>query len=230
MPPSDDLRELIRRAQARDPSAISELYGHYAGLVLRYLLVRVAEPELAQDLTQEVFIKIIGGIERFEYRDEKAFLGWIYTIAANTLHSYQRRRRVVAAPFDDRHELIDQRSYDHVRQVTERIDLQQAFGQLTRDQQQVLTLRFFADMSNSEVAGLLRRTEGAVKAIQHRALQSLQKIMGREPDEQPAPAPGRRPTHSGTSSERALRERELGRTISLSELASPAPCDAPAGD
>jgi RNA polymerase sigma-70 factor, ECF subfamily len=227
MSPSDDLRELIRRAQARDPSAISELYGRYASLVLRYLLVRVTEPELAQDLTQEVFIKIIGGIERFEYRDEKSFLGWIYTITANTLYSHQRRRRVVATPFDDRHELIDQRSHDHVRLVTERVDLEQAFGQLTRDQQQVLTLRFFADMSNSEIAGLLRRTEGAVKAIQHRALQSLQKIMGREPDEQPT---NPQPAHERTPAQGALHEREIGRAINLSELASPVPYDTPAGD
>lgn len=218
MPPSDELHELIRRAQARDPSAISELYGRYAGLVLRYLLVRVAEPELAQDLTQEVFIKIIGGIERFEYRDEKAFLGWIYTIAANTLHSYQRRRRIIAAPFDPHHELIDQRSQDDVRLVTERVDLQQAFEQLTHDQQQVLTLRFFADMTNSEIAGLLRRTEGAIKALQHRALQSLQRIMGRESDEQPATRPAEGARH------------ERGRALNLNDLSAPAPYDAPAGD
>jgi RNA polymerase sigma-70 factor, ECF subfamily len=218
MPPSDELHELIRRAQARDPSAISELYARYAGLVLRYLLVRVAEPELAQDLTQEVFIKIIGGIERFEYRDEKSLLGWVYTIAANTLHSYQRRRRIVATPFDPHHQLIDQRSQDDVRLVTERVALQQAFAQLTHDQQQVLTLRFFADMTNSEIAGMLRRTEGAIKAIQHRALQSLQRIMGRETSEQPATHPA----------EGAMLERR--RALNLNDFAGSAPCDAPAGD
>jgi RNA polymerase sigma-70 factor, ECF subfamily len=178
-----DLHDLIRRAQQRDPTAISELYDRFAGLVLRYIYARVAEHELAQDLTQEVFIKVIHGIERFEYRDEKSFLGWIYTIAANVLHSHYRRRHVLATPFDHADDIVDQRSQDDVRSVTERIALQQAMGQLTHDQQQVLTLRFFADLSNSEVAGVLRRTEGAVKAIQHRALQSLQKILSRENDD-----------------------------------------------
>ncbi len=183
-----DLHDLIRRAQHRDPTAISELYDRFAGLVLRYIYARVAEHELAQDLTQEVFIKVIHAIERFEYRDEKSFLGWIYTIAANVLHSHHRRRHILATPFDHANDIVDQRSQDDVRSITERIALQQAIGQLTQDQQQVLTLRFFADLSNSEVAGVLQRTEGAVKAIQHRALQSLQKILIRE-NEEPTPYP-----------------------------------------
>ena len=179
MLPADELRELIQRAQAHDATAIGELYARYAGLIVRYLLVRVGDPELAQDLTQEVFIKVIGGIARFEYRDEKAFLGWIYTIAANLLLSYQRRQRIVATPLATCNELVDQRSQDDVSMVTERVDLQFAFGQLTHEQQRVLTLRFFADLSSSEIAGLLQRSEGAIKSMQYRALQSLQKIMER---------------------------------------------------
>jgi RNA polymerase sigma-70 factor (ECF subfamily) len=211
MASSEDLRELIARAQTRDPSAISELYDRYAGLMLRYIYARVTEHELAQDLTQEVFIKVINGIERFEYRDERAFLGWLYTIAANVLHSHLRRRRLVATPFDTRDDLIDHRSQDDVRIITDRIALQQAIEQLTRDQQQVLALRFFADLSNSEIAGLLQRTEGAIKAIQHRALQSLQKILNREAEE---PA--------------GLMELEVGRPLIFTERTSP--LEAPGGD
>ncbi len=224
MRPLEDLHQLIQRAQTRDPTAISELYDRYAAMVLRYLYLRVAEHELAQDLTQEVFIKIIGGIARFEYRDEKSFLGWLYTIAANVLHSHQRRRRVVATPFDTRDELIDQRSQDDARVITERVALQQALTQLTRDQQQVLALRFFADLSNSEIAGLLRRSEGAIKAIQHRALQSLQRILNREAEE-PALAGG---TNGRLPVSPPLREHELGSAFLLAER--PAPVEAPVGD
>lgn len=229
MLPSENLREIIGRAQGRDPTAISELYYHYAGLVLRYIQLRVAEPELAQDLTQEVFIKIINGIERFEYRDEKAFLGWLYTIAGNVLSSYQRRRRVVSTPFDTRDDLIDQRSQDDARTIADRVTIQQAMVQLTPDQQQVLTLRFFADMSNSEIAGLLRRTEGAVKAIQHRALQSLQKILNREVEEVPAPAARHARPEAGRPRPLTLAEREIGQPLRLAER-SIAPLEAGAGD
>jgi RNA polymerase sigma-70 factor (ECF subfamily) len=178
-----DLRDVVARAQSRDPSAISELYDRYAGMILRYLYVRVSEHELAQDLTQEVFIKVIHGIGRFEYRDEKSFLGWLYTIASNVLSSHQRRRRLHSTSFDLQDDLIDQGSQDNARTITDRVALQQAIEQLTKDQQQVLALRFFADMSNSEIAGLLRRTEGAIKALQHRALQSLQRILNREAED-----------------------------------------------
>ena len=225
MPTSEDLRELIQRAKQRDPGAISELYGHYAGAILRYIYLRVSEHELAQDLTQEVFIKVIHGIERFEYRDEKSFLGWLYTIAANVLNSHMRRRRVKATPFDPHDELVDQRSQDDARTITDRVAIQQALGQLTPDQQQVVTLRFFADMSNSEIAGMLKRTEGAVKAIQHRALQSLQRILRREAEEpvlQPA-------VRSETPFERALAfpERERGPSRVLPDLpVSPLPSRA----
>lgn len=180
MSPSVELRDLIGRAKTRDPAAIGELYNRYAGMILRYLYLRVAEYELAQDLTQEVFIKVIHGIERFEYRDEKSFLGWLYTIAANLLNSHRRRRRVISTPLDTQDDIVDLQSQAGFRLITDRVVLQQAIEQLTDDQQQVVTLRFFADMSNGEIAGLLRRTEGAVKAIQHRALQSLQRILSRE--------------------------------------------------
>jgi RNA polymerase sigma-70 factor (ECF subfamily) len=226
---SEDLRTLIERAKTRDPTAISELYGRYAAQVLRYFHIRVAEPELAQDLTQEVFIKIINGIARFEYRDEKAFLGWLYTIAGNVLTSHQRRRRVVSTPFDSRDDLIDQRSQDDARAITDRVAIQQALGELTPDQQRVLALRFFADMTNSEIAGYLRRTEGAVKAIQHRALQSLQRILNREPDE--AATKAARPTRNEATFRRplVLAERELGQPLVLPERPV-APLEAGAGD
>jgi RNA polymerase sigma-70 factor (ECF subfamily) len=212
MASTEDLRDLISRAKTRDPGAISELYDRYAGLVLRYIYLRVTEHELAQDLTQEVFIKIIHGIERFEYRDEKALLGWLYTIAANVLHSYQRRRRVVSTPFDTRDDLIDQRSQNDAHMITDRVALQQAIEQLTHDQQQVLALRFFADLSNSEIAGILRRTEGAVKAIQYRAIQSLQKILNREAEDLLSPGDHESSsTDTGYQRQSALAEREVGR-------------------
>jgi len=63
--------------------------------------------------------------------------------------------------------------------------LQQAISQLTEDQQQVLMLKFFADMTNNEIALQLGRTEGAIKALQHRALHALQQIIDREAREEP---------------------------------------------
>lgn len=178
--PASDLATLIQRARRNDVAAISEIYACYASRILHYLYARVNERELAQDLTQEVFIRVIKAISGFEYRDEKGFLAWLYTIASNVLTSYQRRRGILATPLDNQANLPNTDSSDTVRQVDERLMLQEAMSQLTAEQQRILSLRFFADLSNSEIARVLNRSEGSVKAIQYRALQSLQRILGRE--------------------------------------------------
>ena len=175
-----ELSKVIAQAQLGDPGAFGEIYAKYAGLILRYLYVRVRDQEGAQDLTQEVFVRVIKGIGGFEYRGEKSFLGWLYTIANNVLIGQARRKRAVSTPLDENMELVDPRGQDEVLSIYDRVALQQAIGQLTQDQQQVLTLKFFADMTNNEIATTIGRSEGAVKALQHRALQSLQQIIERE--------------------------------------------------
>ncbi|HEX9442215.1 MAG TPA: sigma-70 family RNA polymerase sigma factor [Roseiflexaceae bacterium] len=175
-----ELPKVIAQAQMGDSGAFGEIYAKYAGLILRYLYVRVRDQEGAQDLTQEVFVRVIKGIGGFEYRGEKSFLGWLYTIANNVLIGQARRKRAISTPLDESIEVIDPRGQEEVLSIYDRVSLQQAISQLTQDQQQVLTLKFFADMTNNEIATAIGRTEGAVKALQHRALQSLQQILARE--------------------------------------------------
>lgn len=175
-----ELPRIIARAKAGDTGAFGELYTRYAGMILRYLYVRVHEQEGAQDLTQEVFVRVIKGIGGFEYRGEKSFLGWLYTIAGNVLIGQARRKRALSTPLDESLELVDPRGQEAVRSIFDRVALEQAIAQLTEDQQQVLMLKFFADMTNQEIATTIGRSEGAVKALQHRALHALQQILERE--------------------------------------------------
>ena len=175
-----ELRGIITRAKSGDAGAFGELYSRYASLILRYLYARLREQETAQDLTQEVFVRVIKGIGGFEFRGEKSFLGWLYTIAGNVLIGQARRKRAISTPLDESLELVDPRGQDAVLSIFDRVALQQAIAQLTEDQQQVLALKFFADMTNQEIAAALGRTEGAVKALQHRALHALQQILERD--------------------------------------------------
>lgn len=175
-----ELRRIITRAQTGDASAFGELYTRYAGLILRYLYARLREQEGAQDLTQEVFVRVLKGIGGFEFRGEKSFLGWLYTIASNVLIGNSRRKRALSTPLDESLEVADPRGQDAVHSIFDRVALEQALTQLTEDQQQVLTLKFFADFTNQEIAATLGRSEGAVKALQHRALHALQQILERE--------------------------------------------------
>jgi RNA polymerase sigma-70 factor (ECF subfamily) len=179
-----ELRTIIARAQAGDSGAFGEIYAMYARHILRYLYVRTQEPEGAQDLTQEVFVRVIKGINGFEYRGEKSFLGWLYTIASNVLIGQARRKQPVATPLDEGLEIVDPHGQEAVHVIFDRVALKQAINQLTVDQQNVLMLKFFADMTNQEIAQTIGRSEGAVKALQHRAISALQQILEREAQEQ----------------------------------------------
>lgn len=183
--PGADLAVVIQRAQHKDVAAISEIYARYATSILRFLYARVNERELAQDLTQEVFIRVIKSIGGFEYHDEKSFLAWLYTIAGNILASYYRRNGNPVTPLENQQTLRDRSNSDDVGNLHERLALEDAMRQLTVEQQRILSLRFFADMSNSEIARVLNRSEGSIKAIQYRALQSLQRILERERERLP---------------------------------------------
>ncbi|MEN9937193.1 MAG: hypothetical protein RLZZ387_3772 [Chloroflexota bacterium] len=186
--PDTELPTMIARAQSGDAGAFGDLYARYAGAILRYLYLRTREQELAQDLTQEVFVRVIKGIGGFEYRGEKSFLGWLYTIAGNVLIGQARRKRAISTPLDESVEIADPRGQEAVLSVFDRVSLMAALSQLTGDQQQVLTLRYFGDMTNQEIAASTGKTEGAVKALQHRALQALQQILERESVDQPPKA------------------------------------------
>jgi RNA polymerase sigma-70 factor, ECF subfamily len=183
--PGLELAVVIQRAQRKEVAAISEIYARYATSILRFLYARVNERELAQDLTQEVFIRVIKNIGGFEYRDEKSFLAWLYAIAANMLTSYYRRHGNPATPLEHQDGFLHTQNTDAVGQVHDRLALEEAMRQLTAEQQRILSLRFFADMSNSEIARVLNRSEGSIKAIQYRALQSLQRILERERERLP---------------------------------------------
>ena len=202
------LPSIIGRAKAGDTGAISEIYRLYAGQILRFLCLRLPEQETAKDLTQEVFIRVIKGIGGMEYRGEKSFVGWLYTIATNVLIGHLRRSNVNQTPLDDELELIDPRAQEGVFAVFDRVAIAQAMATLTVDQQQVLTLRFFADMTNAEIGKVLKKSEGAVKALQHRALQSLQQIMSRDGDDQVAVSNTK--PQSASAPEEPLKAREHG--------------------
>src|SRR5690606_24774602 len=90
-----------------------------------------------------------------------------------------------STPLDESIEVVDPRGHEPVLSVFDRVSLMGAIGQLTGDQQQVLTLRYFGDMTNQEIAATTGQTEGPVKALQHRALQALQQILERESGDPP---------------------------------------------
>jgi RNA polymerase sigma-70 factor (ECF subfamily) len=173
-----DLAALLVQAQASQAAAITQLYMRYGPLVRRYCYVRLASVEAAEDCTQDVFINIWRSIPSFEYRGEASFISWLYTIANHVVASYLRKwRGIVQVSLTPDLHLADRRTSNMADVICDHLALREALSQLTREHQQVLTLKFFGGLSNLEIAHHMRRTEGAVKSLQYRAIQHLQRLL-----------------------------------------------------
>lgn len=171
-------QELIERAKAYDHDALQAIYEHYATGIFRYIYYRIGEYETAEDLRAEVFIKMLEGLETFTYQGW-SISAWLYRIAHDRVVDHLRRsKRRQQESLEDRY--IDPKAGPDAIALT-RLDhaaLRLALGQLTDEQAEVINLRFIQELSLREVAHITGRTEGAIKALQHRALQALGRLLG----------------------------------------------------
>ena len=173
--------DVIDRARNGDKLAFAELYDTHVDSVYRYLLYRVREPADAEDLCSEVFTRAFANIHRYRWQG-KSFLAWLYTIARNAVTDRRRRDRPTVE-IDNAYGLSDDGPTAHDRAIHgEAVDaLRGAVRHLTTEQQEVLVLRFVENRSSREVAKILGKNEGAIRALQFRALGRLRKLMREDP-------------------------------------------------
>ena len=169
--------DVIDRARNGDRAAFGEIYDMHVDSVYRYLLYRVREPSDAEDLTSEVFTRAFANIHRYKWQG-KSFLAWLYTIARNAVTDRRRRDRPTVE-LDNAYGLASEGPTAHDLAVRgENVEaLRGAVKHLTGEQQEVLTLRFVENLSSREVANILGKNEGAIRALQFRALGRLRKIL-----------------------------------------------------
>jgi RNA polymerase sigma-70 factor (ECF subfamily) len=171
-----DEAALLERARSYDEEAIGELYDRYARRIYAYIYRRVSEAQLAEDLTSEVFVRVLQAI-RSEQFWTRSFRAWLYRIAHNLIVDYYRKRPTAPLlPLDERLISGSVRPEAAVAEAFRTQRLQNAIGQLTEDQQQVLVLRFGEQLKSREVAEIMDKSVGAVEALQHRALVALRKV------------------------------------------------------
>jgi RNA polymerase sigma-70 factor, ECF subfamily len=167
-PDSRLVQEAVGRAKKGDMGAIHFLYVRYAPDVLRFVNSFVHDQHEAEDITQNVFAKLITAIRKYEQR-EVPFTAWILRVARNAALDHMRTRRAI--PMEDvRVADAGQRQVGHERGR----DLRHALAQLPEDQREVLVLRHIVGLSPMEIADALGRTESSVHGLHHRGRRSLQ--------------------------------------------------------
>lgn len=172
-----DERLLIEAAQG-DPRRFADLYELHFERVYAFVARRVRNREEAQDVTSEVFHQALAHIGRFEWRGVP-FAAWLYRIAANAVADrWQRAARERGNPSADPPDPAAASGYASLEEIERRAMLFRLVGSLPPEQKRVVRERFVEQKSIREIAKGLRKTEGAVKQLQFRALQSLRARMG----------------------------------------------------
>jgi RNA polymerase sigma-70 factor (ECF subfamily) len=170
-----DVWALVRRAQDGDAEAFGELYDHYVTMVHRYVYARVGDRTLAEDVTSETFVRALRRIDSlsFQGRDVGA---WLVTIARNIVRDHVKSSRfrleVSTADMRDADGTTDGPEDAVVAHLTNQ-QLLECVKQLGSEQQECIVLRFLHGLSVSETAAIMGKKDGAIKALQHRAVRRL---------------------------------------------------------
>jgi RNA polymerase sigma-70 factor (ECF subfamily) len=183
-----DERRLVEAAQ-QDPTCFDDVYEKYFELVYAYVVRRVRDRAATEDLTSEVFSKALANLPRFKWTGAP-FGAWLIRIASNLIAD--RAKRVAREDRSHSTEELPDRGASGSGQA-QQSDLEEAerrayvirlVDELPEDQRRVVRMRFAEEKSISEIAGDLNRSEGAVKQLQFRALQTLRNKLTTEDAEE----------------------------------------------
>ncbi len=158
---------VVARAQMGDMAAIRFLYVRYRSDVYTYVLRLVGDPHEAEDVTQQVFLKLIAGIGKYQPR-EVPFAAWLRRVSRNAAVDHLRRRGVTA------YEAVQERVAAAEDAGSERrVGIEQALRALPDEQRRVVLLRHLVGLTPGEIALRMGRTESSVRGLHHRARKAI---------------------------------------------------------
>ncbi len=180
---TDDEALLIRRAQQGDQEAFAEIYQRHYDAVYTYLFYRLDDQLTAEDLTGEVFLRMVDKISSYSHRG-RPILAWLYTIARNLANDYYRHSSFTmsqqSSPLDEQPLIAPHNTEDTVERRLTQECLRRALHRLNETYRQVIILRFIQGLSHAETAAILGKTPGNTKVLQHRALKALRRAFDEE--------------------------------------------------
>ncbi len=166
---------LVQWATRGDQKAFAQLYEEHFDRIYRYVVLRIGDKIEAEDMTQQVFLKALQSISSFKWKGVP-FAAWLYRIAHNQVVDYLRKKRV-AVPLDESLASSDSNPQLMAEHSLDVEQLLLATRRLTEAQREVISLRFAGELSIAEVAKIMGKSQGAVKALQHSGIVALRKTL-----------------------------------------------------
>lgn len=176
----DGEEKLIDRAVGGDSSAFGALYDHYQPMIYRFVLVKTGRREEAEDLTHQVFLSAWQNVRNYKHRGYP-FSSWLYQIARNQIVDYYRSKKNDVSLDEGDPELFMPSTAEDPADISVKLAVEKVFSAMKKlkpEHGEVIMLRFVEDLSLRDTAKALKKTEGAVKLMQHRAIKELKKILG----------------------------------------------------
>lgn len=174
-------QQLMAKARNGDKAAFGKLYQLYYNPLFRFILAKVVDDEVAADLTQTVFVKVMTNLPRYQEKGHP--LAYFYTAARNAVTDHWRRQRPVV---DDPEPVLDQLA-DSTPTAAEQLDdkerrymILRTISKLPADQQEIITMKFINGLTNAEISQITGKSEAAVRQLQHRGLKNLRDKLQRE--------------------------------------------------
>jgi RNA polymerase sigma-70 factor, ECF subfamily len=171
--------DLVRATQAGDQQAFGQLYDRYHDMVFRYVLFRIGDRQLAEDLTAETFLRALRRIGSVSYQG-RDIGAWFVTIARNLVLDHVKSSRYRLEQTTSEIADLSPATSGPEQQVLDGAtheELLRCVAKLNADQKECIALRFLQGLSVAETARLMGRNEGAVKALQHRAVRRLAQLL-----------------------------------------------------
>jgi len=177
IPSEEDIDRLVAKAVGGDANAFGELYDIHVDQIYRHIYYRVGNTGDAEDLTQQVFLKAWKAIGRYR-KKSVPFAGWLMTISRNLVIDFYRERKEKVS-LDEKYEVADQEPGPAQLAETgvEYRKLIETIARLPEEHRRVVIMRFIEDSSYEDIAAALKKSEGAVRVIIHRALKEMRALI-----------------------------------------------------
>ena len=175
---STEIACLVEWAANDHIEAFGELYAIYLDRIYRYVFYQVNDKMTAEDLVQDIFLKVWKSLNSYNQK-RASFSTWLYRIAHNHVIDYFRTRRLHQILEDDIQDSVTSLEEDAEKMLMQK-ELSETISGLPPQQRQIIILKFIEGLDNREIAQIMRKREGAIRAMQMRALRNLRQKLSRD--------------------------------------------------